>query len=190
VKPRKVSEEERQFAAWVEDAIKADLVIECIEQPKTFEIVPKAEIDVGGKKKKFLFHPHRYTPDFYVKLSDTGINMLSDAFSPACYAPHWKHGQLWIDTKGTFTIQHGQSQMFAANRKLVWNQLQIYISKVIPWASQCDRQGFAKDKPKKCLFVETFCPSEYCYSRFGKPTAMSKSCKTIEEFIQTKKNLF
>lgn len=190
-KQRRISEEEQQFTAWLVDAKEHGLVDRWEEQPDTFNLLPKAEISVGAKKPKFLFHPHSYTADFCVVLTSRGQDVLADAFSPAHLTQHWKEGGvLWIDTKGSFTVQHGQEQMFQVNRKLIWHLHKIYISKVIPWISQRDRHGRTKDKPKKCLFSETYCPKSLILRKDLRLSSMGLSCQDIGQFIKSQETLW
>jgi hypothetical protein len=190
MKQRRVSEEEKQFEAWLEDAMDCSLVHGYKEQPETFELVPKAEIDIGKKKPKFLFHSHTYTPDFQVDLTVLGREILQDAFPLAHLTPQWKEdGILWIDTKGSFTIQHGQDQMFQANRKLLWHYHGIFIAKVVPWISPIDRKGNQKAIVKKSLFTDTYVPESLRLTSNFKISNMGRCCQTIEQFIKSKQTL-
>jgi|GEM_PF-3452622 len=189
-KERKVSEEEKQFEAWLEDAMEAGLVHGYKEQPETFELIPKAEIDIGRKKPKFLLHPHKYTPDFRVDLTDLGQEIFQDAFPLAHLTPQWKdEGILYVDTKGSFTVQHGQEQIFQANRKILWHYRRIWIAKVVPWVSPMDRKGRMKPKPKSCLFLDTYCPSSLRLNNNLTISSKGRCCQTIEEFIRSKQTL-
>ena len=152
--------------------------------------MPKAEVILapnrGQKQKlKFLLHPHRYTPDFLVKFSRWGLDLMIPQFPKAAATVNFcDHGYLWVDTKGGFTVQRGQDQVFQANRKLMWHKKSLWVEKIICWSSQCDRWGNPKVNPKKCLFVDTYCPREYLLSSTGKPTAMAQACITVQEFIE------
>ena len=191
-KPRRISNEEQQFAYWLEEAQEHGLVVDSQEQPETFELIPKAEIvTLEMKKPKFLFHKHSYTPDFLVMLTDLGKEILKDAFQPAWVSPDWiEHGRLYVDTKGSFTVQHGQEQMFVANRKLLWHYNKIWIAKVIPWISPMDRQGNMKAKAKRSLFTDTFAPDCLRYRSNLVPSNMGRCCKTVQQFIEDKKTLY
>jgi hypothetical protein len=190
-KERKVSNEEQQFSDWLKDAVVYGLVEDFKDQPETYELVPKAQVWVSDKKCKTLLQPHRYTPDFRVKLTTLGQDILQDAFPVAHLTPEWKErGLLWVDTKGGFTVQHGQVQMFQANRKLMWYYQGIWIEKVVPWISPVDRKGRPKPKPKRCLFLDTYCPSNLRVNNSLKISNMGRLCKSVEEFIQSKMTLF
>lgn len=190
-KERKVSNEEQQFSEWLEDAVDYGLVEDFKDQPETFELVPKATIRISEKKSKTLLQPHRYTPDFKVTLTPLGQEILQEAFPVAHLTPQWHlHGLLWVDTKGGFTVQHGQIQMFQANRKLMWHYQGIWIAKVVPWISPVDRKGRPKPKPKRCLFLDTYCPSNLRVNNSLRISNMGLLCKSVEEFIQSKKTLF
>ncbi len=189
-KQRRISVEEQQFGYWLEDAKQHGLVDCYKEQPETFELVPKAEVDTGRKKLKFLLHPHRYTPDFKVEFTSKGMSLLEHAFSPANHTPQWNQfGILWVDTKGGFTVQHGQEQMFQANRKLLWHYRKIWIAKVVPWISPVDRKGNMKLKPKPCLFMDTFAPECLRYRINLVPSNMGRCCMTVKQFILSQQTL-
>jgi len=189
-KPRRISNEEQQFGYWLEEAKANGLVAEFEEQPETWELIPRAEIDIGKKSPKFLLHAHKYTCDFRVDLTVRGKEMLRDAFPLAQLTTQWENGgTLWVDTKGSFTVQHGQSQMFAANRKMLWYMRRVWIAKVVPWISPMDRAGNMKAKPKKCLFTETFAPDCLRYRTNLVPSNIGKCCKTVEQFIKSQKTL-
>ena len=191
-KPRRISNEEQQFGYWLEEAKEHGLVAACEEQPISFELIPKAEILAPGMKKpKFLFHKHSYTPDFLVILTDLGKEILSDAFAPAWVSPEWReHGRLYVDTKGSFTVQHGQEQIFQANRKMLWYYRTIWIAKVVPWISPMDRAGNMKPKAKRSLFTDTFAPDCLRYRSNLVPSNMGRCCKTVQQLIEDKKTLY
>ena len=190
-KKRKISDEEKHFTAWLVDAKKYDLVGDWEEQPETFDLIPKAEIQtLGMKKPKFLLHPHTYTTDFRVPLTAKGQDMLRDAFAPAYLTPQWQEdGILFVDTKGGFTVQSAQIQIFQANRKLLWHFHKVWITKVVPWISPVDRQGLPKPKAKPCLFTQTYCPSSLAYNNNLTLTSKARHCRTIEHFIEDQQTL-
>ena len=120
------SEEEKQFYAWLLEAQAIGLVSN-IEYPTgTFELACRASMQVEKQLKtkvktvdKFLFHPHKYTPDF--------VFVWHGLVSPFVTLQN----TTWADVKGTFN-QHGDPKQFSINQKWMYQKFGIYVNKVVP----------------------------------------------------------
>ena len=182
---RTISQEEIMVEGWLKEAVEAGLVIAYACQPKSFELIAKKTVNVTVQMKtktkvvaKHMCNAHTYTADFYAVLSNKGREMLCDAFPRASLIPNWGVGILYIDAKGTHTIQHGQVQMFSCNQKLVFDLFGTWVEKVVPWNTK-----------GKCLFKSTWCPESYRWKNGRKvPTLTTKgeACRTVQEFIAMK----
>jgi len=180
---RQISQEEIMVEAWLKDAVRVGLCHSYECQPRAFELITKkkvkATVQLKTKKKvveKHMCHAHTYTADFYAVLTAKGQEMLRDAFPRASLIPDWGAGILFIDAKGTYTIQHSQVQMFSCNQKLVFDLFGTWVEKVVPWNTK-----------GKCLFKSTWCPEEYRWKKNRKVptlTVKGEACGTVEAFMK------
>ena len=164
------SQEEIEIAMWIEEAIEAGLIMpKVIYQPEAYELSPKQTKTVLRQLKtkskqveKHLLHPHKYTADFYFKLTMKGerLNMP--------FIINENTGGVVIDVKGAFN-QHGGDREFSINQKWTYEKYGVYVNKVIP----------------EKLFKSTWCPQG---ARLTSKTRQIKKkyakCKTIEEFLK------
>ena len=156
------SDEERHFYEWLIEAEKAGLVSD-IEYPTgSFELAERASVKVKKQLKtktkivdKFLFHPHKYTPDF----SFTWLGSNSPFFTML--------GTTWVDVKGTFN-GHGDPKQFSINQKWMFDKFGLYINKVVPVD----------------LFRKSWVPENCRYSpKMHKPVKKYIGMKTINDFM-------
>jgi len=179
---RKESKEEQQFEAWCIEAQEHGLVELYKCQPRTFGLIEAKTVKVLKQLKtksrlvdRHICRAHTYTPDFEIQLSEKGMELLASILEPSTLVKDYcLYQRIYIDTKGSFTIQHGQSQMFSCNRKLMYERHSIWVAKVVP----------AK------FFMKTWCPERYRWKQNRKvptPTKMGGMCRTAEEFIYAEK---
>jgi hypothetical protein len=169
-KPRKESNEEQQFEAWLIEAQAHGLVERYGKQPK-FELIQGER--VGGK---FLHREHNYTGDFKVWLTARGEEVLRGVFQKSAVVG-FPNGRLYVDTKGGF-MNRGAGQEFSINQKLVYERHGVWVAKVVPFYKV---KGVAKG-----LFVDTWCPDAWRWMKNRKvatQTSKGAACRTVEEFI-------
>lgn len=132
------SDEEREFASWVQEAEDHNLITNSVYQPKPFVLCES----VWGKYKKqlktkvkvlekHLLREHIYTADWSFD--------LCIQFPPSIFWPTF--GKVWVDVKGTWQ-NRGAKQEFSINQKWVFEKYGIYINKIVP----------------KTFFQKTWCP--------------------------------
>lgn len=176
------SVEEIMFQAWLQEAEATGLVSSWEEQIP-FDLVAKASVPVLKQMKtkvkvvhRHLFHPHTYTADFRFTLTSLGTVCLQQVFELALLTEAYrKTGDVYVDTKGGFTVQHGQAQMFSANQKLMFYFHQINVVKVVPWVSK-----------GPCLFRQSWCPEQFRWMKNRKKptlTVKGEQCASVQEFI-------
>jgi hypothetical protein len=178
-KPRKESNEEQQFEAWLIEAQEHGLVDRYGKQPK-FELIQGER--VGGK---FLHREHNYTGDFKVWLTELGEEVLRGVFEKSDILG-FPNGLLYVDTKGSFQ-SYGGGRAFSINQKLVREKHGVWVAKVVPWIGQKTNKETGKVTPPKGLFVDTWCPNDWRWMkdscrRGPKHNVMGRACKTVAEF--------
>ena len=187
---RKESDEERMFEQWCKEAIEHGLLQHFAKQPKSFELTP-AQFTYIQKQlktkvteiKRSVCRAHIYTADFCLMLTPKGREMLKGVFQNT-HLLGFPDDLLWIDTKGSF-MSRGAGQEFAINQKLVYEKYGIWVSKVVPFISQYNKKR--EHKPRKCLFVQTWCPEPYRWMRNRRTPTMTvkgEQCGTIEAFLR------
>jgi hypothetical protein len=173
--------DELSFKQWCEEAVAAGILADFLIHPYTFELIPKGTIreTVQMKTKtkqvdRHVHHPHRYTPDAMLTLTPEGLALLKDVktFKLSCkvFQDQAEQLVLYIDVKASFVAQHGQSQMFSANQKLMWQAGYGWVAKVVP----------------KNLFAETWVPEQRRWKKNRKKPTLTKvgeQCLTIDQFI-------
>jgi len=167
---RKESNEEQQFAAWLDEAMEHGLVDYWSDQPY-FELIDGMRC--GGK---FVHRPHNYTADFAAQLTEEGERVLRGAFQKT-EVVGFPNGRLYVDTKGGF-MNRGTCQEFSINQKLVYERHGVWVSKVVPFHK-------VKGVPKG-LFVDTWCPESWRWMKKRKVatlTSKGNACRTVAEFI-------
>lgn len=161
------SNEEIEFYMWIQEAVLNDLIYEHYYQPeeyilstKKIRLVEKKLKTKTKKVEKHLLHPHKYTPDFSVYLTATGLDLI-----PFICAEGIENAI--IDIKGSFN-QHGGDREFSINQKWVYEKYGVFVNKVVP----------------EKLFKATWVPH---LARFTPKTNQLKrkfaKCKTIKEFL-------
>lgn len=117
------SAEEIDFQIFLDEAKDLGLITSFEYQPPSYELIPKAEITINGKKK-VLLRSYSYTADWKIFTTD-----LFDIL------PHkWhknKDGSYLVDIKGEYN-RHGGDRIFPINQKLLYNIHKVYVNKVIP----------------------------------------------------------
>jgi len=178
-KPRKTSHEEQQFEAWCEEAVAAGLLSAYEHPPATWELLPAQSVPVTVQLKtkcktvwRHLCREHKYTPDFRLQLTLAGVQALHDALGKVVLTDHYKDTRtVYVDTKGAFTVQRGQDQMFQCNRKMVYAQHGIWVRKVVP----------------RDWFCATWCPEAYRWMKSRKVPTLTKAGEkagTVDEFMR------
>lgn len=164
------SNEEKQFAAWLYEALHHGLVSDIKYEPKSYPLSGRVSIPVEKKLKtktkivdKFLLHPHEYTPDFEFVIHHTPL------LNHFIKIDHIEN--VVVDTKGSFN-PHGGDRNFSVNRKWMMQVHGIYVNKVVP----------------KKMFEATWCPVAYMFTpKTGKRAGISRGCKTITEYLEERK---
>jgi len=184
VPKRKESNEERQFEAWADEAVKHGLVRHYVKQPDSWELIPARWVMVEKQLKtktktveKSVCRAHSYTADFRLRLTPLGMELFRGVFQKTDLLG-FPYGRLYLDTKGGFQ-DRGSTAEFSINQKLVYEKTGIWVAKVVPWVSQSRGR-------KKCLFLDTWCPHSLRWMTNRKmPTlnAMGSECLTVEEWI-------
>jgi len=182
MKPRKESNEEQQFEAWLKEAEMFGLVDAFIKQPR-FELITGAT--AGGK---FLHREHNYTADFKVWLTDEGCALFRGVFQKSAVVG-FPNGRLYVDTKGGF-MNRGTGQEFSINQKLVYERHGVWVAKVVPFVPA--KKVTKKRKvavPAKGLFVEMWCPAACRWAKPQRKPAIGISeeggagCRTVEDYM-------
>ena len=171
------STEEAKFIDWCTEAKDHGLVERWTFQPHTYELIAKQTRTVAKELKtktkyveKAVLRAHSYTPDFILILTSLGRDAFAEVFSES-FATEGGYADITIDTKGGYTVQHGQSQMFSCNRKLMLWLKGVYVEKVIP------------DE----FFLKTWCPESCRWMKGRKLPTLNKlgaACRTIGEFLE------
>lgn len=157
------SDEEKYFAAWVEEAKKEGLIISEKYQPLPFSLSKKIGYIDRYKKNgtpvmKHLMFAHEYQADWLIVWSDKAkalgliTNMRSEPVAKGILVGYELKGLIRtvIDVKGGFQ----QNDRFPLNQKWVFDKHGIYVNKVIP---------FSNNKIKTCFFSQTWTPKSYWY---------------------------
>lgn len=156
------SAEEIDFQIFLDEAKELGLILDFEYQPKSFELIPKAEITVKGKKK-VLLRSYSYTADWRIKASE-----MFDTL------PHKWHknedGTYLVDIKGEYN-RHGGDRIFPINQKLLYNKYNVYVNKVIP---------------KEFFKIIDIAPEGVRWNKIKK-TELKKDYKTIGSFEDFKK---
>lgn len=158
------SDEEKDFAEWLEEAEYNGLVTDLEYEPHSFLLSPKQSIFVEKQLKtkikqveKFLLHQHSYTPDFRFIIKDKLLYAFFKKIS-GLYT--------YVDTKGTWS-NRGSAQEFSINQKWVYEKYGVFINKIIPsklfkktWVPELCRLTPKKRQPKKefinCISIGEF----------------------------------
>lgn len=169
------SQEERQFADWLEVCMTYGLVKHWQYEPKSFVLIPAKTYTVVQQLKtktktveKTLHQEASYTPDFMVEFTDEGLALFKGVFSDSYHTNGSK--TLFIDTKGEFDRRQGDGRFFSLIRKLMYDKHGIWVEKVIP----------------KRLFKETFAPETVRWMRNRKTATLTKvgsESKTVGDFL-------
>lgn len=167
------SPEEHEFQAWCEEALTAGLLESFTYHPKPFQLSDKVEykktIKLKTKTKDtmaFLLHPHEYTPDFKIQLTEQGKTYFESLGIPLL-----NDNIMYVDVKGSFSRFH-DAKSFAINQKWVMAKYGVYIHKIIPekWFAKTWVPASARGSPKK-----------------GKLRSKYANLKTLEDLFDIKK---
>jgi hypothetical protein len=162
------SDEEHQVYYWLKEAEAHGMVSNVAYQPGPFELSPRASARVFKQLKtktkqidQFLFHPHRYTPDFAFNLLDSSLNGVFK---------FPQNSEVVIDVKGGFN-PYGDPKQFSINQKRMWQRFEIYAEKIVP----------------EKLFKKTWVP-EGCRltPKQKKPVKKYIGVPTVTEFLERK----
>lgn len=154
------STEEMEFEAWCKDAFNLGMIADAVYHPPAFQLSPRQSVKktVEMKKKSkivdhFLFHPHEYTADFKLTLTEKGKEFLHDK---GLY--HTMNlNEMFVDVKGGFNI-YNDDKPFSINQKWVFEKYGIFIHKVIPkkWFAKTWVPEVARRSPKKGIVRECY----------------------------------
>jgi len=129
------SEEELEFYYWCEEAVKYKFLESFKYNHKSYELCDKQTyIEIKQLKtktktvEKHLFHPHKFSPDFWL-IKGERWNLLEDKHK--LLSLHDDKTEIVIDTKGTFQMHDG-SRSFSMNQKWTYDKYGVYVNKVIP----------------------------------------------------------
>jgi len=161
------SNEEREFEAWCKDAFNLGMLSDVVYHPPSFQLSPRQSIQKTVQMKSktklvdaFLFHPHEYTADFQLSLTEYGKGFLGERglFLTPCL------NKMFVDVKGGFNI-YNDDKSFSINQKWVFEKHGVFIYKIVPkkWFAKTWVPEMARRSPKKGIVRE-------CY----------KNCQTIE----------
>lgn len=164
------SVEEMEFEAWCKDALSLGLASNVVYHPPAFQLSPRQSVQKTVQMKSktktvdhFLFHPHEYTADFKLTLTEDGKEFLHTEGVLHLMVPN----EMFVDVKGGFNI-YNDDKPFSINQKWVFEKYGVFIYKVIPkkWFLKTWVPEAARLTPKKRDIKE-------CY----------KNCKTVDEVI-------
>lgn len=164
------SDEEWQVYHWLKEAEVHGLAWNIVYQPGPFELSPRASVKVWKQLKtktkevdKFLFHPHKYTPDFSFSLAPDALTGVFECQLLGLYMP-----EVIIDVKGNFN-RFGDPKQFSINQRWMWVKFGIYVEKIVP----------------EKLFKKTWVP-EVCRltPKQRKPVKKYVGVPTIDEFLK------
>lgn len=165
------SEEEWQVYNWLNEAEKYGLICGIKYQPGPFELAPRVSVKILKQLKTktneediFLFHPHKYTPDFE-------FTVVSDYLKTVFKYPHvGRYGSyvIFVDVKGCFN-PYGDSKQFSINQKWMFQKFGLYVEKIVP----------------EKLFKKTWAPDVCRWTeRQHKPVKKYIGVLTVGEFVQ------
>ena len=170
------SDEERQFADWLEEAKVALLVTDWLYEPTSFELLPArnfiGEVRTKTKVKmveRCLHQASNYTQDFRVVFSEVGLRTFNDVFKKSMLTAKDPHIQ-YFDTKGGFSRQD-DGRHFSLLQKLFYDKHGIWTEKIVP----------------KKLFIKTYAPESVRWMKGRKTPTLTKigtQTKTIGEFLK------
>ena len=172
------SEEERQFADWLDVCKDCKFVSDWKYEAQTITLLePKhyfEEVSTKTKTKiveRSLCQGTTYTPDFMVEFTDRGFEVFSSVFKKSILtkSKDSPKGVLFFDTKGEFDRRQGDGRFFSLIQKLTYEKTGIWVEKIIP----------------KKLFQKTFAPEAVRWMKNRKSPTKTKigtQTKSIEEF--------
>lgn len=182
-----VSDEEKYFAAWLDEAMKEELVEGYTHQPIPFKLSPEIAFpEKKGKKeiKNLLLNDHEYKADFKIHWGQKAFDIKLVKFIGDNEAEGLFECQMFkekpisvVDVKGSFG-QNKNDQRFPLNQKWVYDKYKIYVQKIVP---------FGSGAMKKCLFHKTWTPNAYAFRnrRDGKGhlTVYVDTVRMIDEYL-------
>ena len=146
------SYEEWEMYQWCIEAKDHDLLRGFTYHPHTYKLSERVSVKVAktnkrtgamiGVKDKFLFHPHSYTPDFYLWVAPALVRLC-----PA-HGLHLVSGFAVVDVKGAFSRFHDQKS-FSINQKWVYQLYGHVVCKVVP-----EKFFFNTWVPEECRYTQ------------------------------------
>ena len=163
------SDEEWYFYHWLKEAEEYNLVSLIEYQPESIQLCSKASIGYEKELKtktkimeKFLFDPHKYTPDF----AFTVIHEWLDKYF--INTSYLAKNRVLVDIKGTFN-KYSDAKQFSINQKWCYDKFDIYIEKIVP----------------EKFFKESWCPEECRLTpKQKKPVKKYVGVPVIKDFIE------
>ena len=179
---RTVSTEEKQFVAWLGEAIEHGLIDRYGDQP-FFPLVEKQRTD-----KRHVCAAHHYTGDFTLVLTPLGESVFRGLFEKSNVLGFPKSIQ-YVDTKGGFQ-KHGGGRSFSINQKLVMYKYGVWVAKVVPFTpAKGVTAERSKAEPAKGWFMKTWCPDACRWTPPNRKPAIgitangAAGCRTVQEFM-------
>jgi len=171
------SDEEKQFADWLEEAKLHGLVSAFEYEPKTFDLIPakhytetvQTKRNLTQEVERSLLNDLQYTPDFKIQISDVGLPILTEIFKKSIRTAENPH-IVWVDTKGKFSRNDG-NRSFSIIQKIFYDVHNIYVEKVVP----------------EKLFEKTFSPESVRWMKSRKlptKTKIGTTTRTVAEFLK------
>lgn len=188
-----VSEEEKYFRAWLDEAVKAGLVLSYKYQPKAFTLSQRINFPTKGKGKKMkenvLLNSHEYQADFAILWTVEAIRLglvrhilKPDENGVFVYdeLPNFTMRSV-VDVKGSFSLNKNDSR-FPLNQKWVYDKYKIYVQKIVP---------FGSGSIDKWLFSLTWTPREYAFRPMKNGKGFLKNqcnVRMINEYLKLQNN--
>lgn len=177
------SPEELEFFHWISEARDLGLVTGINYHPCFFQLseglvltkTVRLKTKIKEKTHRVL-HPHTYSPDFWIDVSEEFEVWLRDhAGIFPCQGGTGKG--IYLEVKGTWL----QNDRFPLNQKWVWERCGILVNKVVP------KEFFKKTwVPEECLYTpKRKEPRTQWFTKISKGAYRKKAgIRTGEEFLK------
>lgn len=175
------SKEEVEFVQWLEEAQTAGFVVDWHYQPETFVLSERKAYAPHGSSK-FLLHPQKYTPDFFVKFEKKFNDAFPDVvvYDQSDFMMRVDKWGAYFDIKGLFGrgMNNSSAYTFPVLQKWLYDKHHIFVNKVVARDMKC------KEKvTKQGFFSKTWVPKAAAYDRrrVHVRNKTFENCKLIEE---------
>lgn len=152
------SNQEIFFYKWCQQAVKYKIMDSFTYHPDSYTL---SQAKFYNTKK--ILHPHIYTPDYIIKLTQLGRNILQKVFKV-----FFNDNLCMIEIKPAYS-PYGSIEEFSINRKWMYEKYNIFVEKI-----EVDS-----------LFIKTWCPQNCKLTQKTKKIRDKyKYCDTISTFIE------